>query len=242
MFKIIIIACVGLLLNACNSGSGNKKSETSATENAFGNDSGWIALFDGKSTDGWHQYGKGTVTGRWKVSDGAVYVDTAVKNGEADLVTNEEFENFDLKLEWKISKGGNSGVIFYIDEDTSKYKQTYNTGPEMQVVDNEGHPDGRIIKHQAGDLYDMIACSTKTVKPVGEWNQSEIISLNGKLDFLLNGVHVVSTTLWDDNWKSLIANSKFKDWPGFGLSRKGSISLQDHGDAVWFRNIMIKKL
>ncbi|MEI9946521.1 MAG: DUF1080 domain-containing protein [Chitinophagaceae bacterium] len=147
-----------------------------------------------------------------------------------------------MKLEWKISEAGNSGIIFNIIEDTAKYKHTYDTGPEMQVVDNEKHPDGKIIKHQAGDLYDLLACSKKVAKPVGEWNQVEIRSLNGKLDFYLNGENVVSTTMWDDNWEKLIADSKFKDWKGFGSFKKGKIALQDHGNAVWYRNIQVKKL
>jgi hypothetical protein len=112
----------------------------------------------------------------------------------------------------------------------------------MQVLDNAGHDDGKIIKHHAGDLYDLISCSQETVKPVGEWNQVEIISNNGKLDFILNGTNVVSTTMWDDNWKKLVAGSKFKDMPDFGTYKKGRIALQDHGNMVSYRNIMIKKL
>jgi len=91
-------------------------------------------------------------------------------------VTDEEYENFDLKLEWKIAKNGNSGIIFFVHEDTAKYKATYETGPEMQVLDNDGHPDGKIVKHRAGDLYDLISCRKETVKPVGEWNAAEIKS------------------------------------------------------------------
>ena len=112
----------------------------------------------------------------------------------------------------------------------------------MQVLDNEGHPDGKIHKHRAGDLYDLIACSKETVKPHDEWNQVEIKLLNGKLDFFLNGENVVSTTMWDDNWNKMVANSKFKTMPGFAKFKKGGIDLQDHDCTVWYRNIMIKKL
>jgi hypothetical protein len=112
----------------------------------------------------------------------------------------------------------------------------------MQVLDNDGHPDGKIIKHRAGDLYDLISCSKETVKSVGEWNDVEIKSLNGKLDFYLNGENVVSTSLWDDNWNKMIAGSKFKQWKGFGSFKKGKICLQDHDCGVWFRNIKIRKL
>lgn len=202
---------------------------------------GWTKLFDGKTTNGWHTYGKATVTKSWKVEDGAIHLDSKEKIG-GDLVTDEEFENYDLKLEWKVSQNGNSGIIFNVHEDTAKYKQTYQTGPEMQIIDNDGHKDAKIHKHRAGDLYDMIASSSEPVKAVGEWNQAEIKVLNGKLDLYLNGVHVVSTTMWDDNWKQLIDGSKFKTWPGFGTYKKGHIALQNHGDDVWFRNIEIKKL
>src|SRR5262249_11348223 len=109
-------------------------------------------------------------------------------------------------------------------------------------VDNVGHSDGRIIKHKAGDLYDLISCSKEVVKPAGEWNAAEIKILNGKLDLYLNGENVVTTTLWDDNWKKMVAGSKFKEWPGFGTFKKGKIDLQDHGATVWFRNIRVKRL
>ena len=250
MQKLLMIACVAFIVS-CNSENSNSNStemktdSTQKTQDSISNN-GWISLFDGKTTNGWHKYGGGSVGSGWKVQDGAIYLDTTVKvNGKrdgGDIVTDEEFENFDLKLEWKIAKNGNSGVMFCVHEDTVKYKAPYETGPEMQVLDNDGHPDGKIKKHRAGDLYDLISCSKETVKPVGEWNQVEIKLLNGKLDFYLNGENVVSTTMWDDNWNKLVAGSKFKTMPGFGTFKKGHIDLQDHDCMVWYRNIMIKKL
>ena len=112
----------------------------------------------------------------------------------------------------------------------------------MQVLDNEGHPDAKIISHRAGDLYDLIVSKEETVKPAGEWNQAEIIADNGNLTLVLNGVSVVETTMWTPEWEALIADSKFKDMPGFGKYKKGRIALQDHGDVVHYRNIMLKKL
>ena len=239
-----LIMLLAISFAACNSQS-EKKTEPAMAETNI--DSGWISLFDGQSLKGWHNYGKTTVGEAWKVADGNLYLDTTQKDGwqikgGGDIVTDDEFENFHLKLEWKIAANGNSGIIFYIHEDTSKYDHVWQTGPEMQILDNDGHGDGKIIKHRAGDLYDLISCSTETVKPVGEWNAVEIISKDGKLDFLLNGTNVVSTTLWDEVWTNLVAGSKFKQWPGFGTYKTGHIALQDHGNTVWYRNIKIKRL
>jgi hypothetical protein len=207
----------------------------------------WEPLFDGKTTKGWHSYGRKTAGKAWKVDNGALYLDASNKaNWQAgdggDLVTDDEFQNFHLKLEWKVSPKGNSGIIFYVKEDPSKYKATYNTGLEMQVLDNEGHPDAKIHKHRAGDLYDLIASSKEPVKPAGEWNEVEVISNGGKLEFFLNQEKIVSTTIWDDNWRQLVKGSKFASMPGFGTFKTGRIALQDHGDEVWYRNIMIKRL
>lgn len=204
---------------------------------------GFKSIFDGQTTTGWHTYGKKTVGSGWKVEDGVLHFDpTASKNGQGgDLVTDLEYTNFHLKLEWKVAANANSGILFYVKEDPKKYQNTYNTGLEMQVLDNDGHPDGKITKHRAGDLYDLIKSSSEPVKPVGEWNSVDIVCKYGKLTMLLNGVKVVETTLWDDNFKALVAGSKFASWEGFASFKTGRIALQDHGDNVWYRNIMIKE-
>lgn len=212
------------------------------TEKPMENKKGWISLFDGKTTKGWHSYGKTTAGEAWKADEGTLHLTVGKDLSAGDLVSDESFENFDLKLDWKISKNGNSGIIFFIQDEPKKYDYIWYTGPEMQILDNDGHSDGKIIKHRAGNLYDLIAGTEGVVKAVGEWNQVEIISNKGKLDLLLNGVTVVSTTLGDENWKNLIAGSKFKTKPDFGKIFSGHIGLQDHGNEVWFRDIKIKKL
>jgi hypothetical protein len=260
MIKLLTGSIFLLAFTSCNNNNSADKKEgsDSLTSDKTGStitnalsdqekSDGWQLLFDGQTTKGWHKYGGAPVGAAWKIADGTIYLDTSSKkdwqtaNG-GDIVTDEEFENFDLKLNWKISPAGNSGTMFYVNEDTVKFKHSFESGPEMQIVDNDGHPDGKLIKHQAGDLYDLISCSKKTVKPVGEWNEAEIKAANGKLDLYLNGENVVSTTMWDDNWKKLIAGSKFKQWPGFGTFKKGRICLQDHGNMVSFRNIRVKRL
>ncbi len=205
---------------------------------------GFKPLFDGKTTKGWHTYGKTTVGTAWKIDGGILHLDPTAKEKDqgGDLVTDKEYSNFHLKLDWKVAPKSNSGIIFYINENPEKYKNTYETGLEMQVLDNEGHPDGKITKHRSGNLYDLIKSDDEPVKAVGEWNTAEIISKNGELTFNLNGITVVKTTLWNENWKALVAGSKFKAWKDFGTFKKGKIALQDHGDAVWYKNIVIKEL
>lgn len=247
MKKLLTTIAVAGMFAACNTADEKNNNAGAAEMKAAGADTGWISLFDGKTTTGWHSYGKATVGEAWKVADGALYLDTTQKEGwqikgGGDIVTNDEYENFDLKLDWKIAPNGNSGIIFYVNEDTAKYKYVWHTGPEMQVLDNNGHPDAKIPKHRAGDLYDLISCSKETVKPAGDWNEAEIVADKGKLDLFLNGTNVVSTNMWDSAWKKLVAGSKFKDMPAFGTFTKGHIALQDHGNAVWYRNIKIKKL
>ena len=244
MYKLSYCLIGLLIFTGCGS-SKNMNGQNKLTDKE--KNEGWQLLFNGTSTNGWHTYGMQSVGNEWKVEKGVIHLDASTKNAErGDLVTNDEYENFDLKLDWKISEQGNSGIIFYVHEDPAKYKETYETGIEMQILDNgtptrPGQPDGKYYTHRAGDLYDLMA-SKEVVNPLGEWNHIEIKCVNGKLDFYMNGEHTLSTTIWDTDWQKMIAISKFKTMPGFGIYRKGKIALQDHGDDVWFRNIRIKRL
>lgn len=240
--SLIILIATAFTVFACG---GGEKQVDEVTETVV-EESDWESLFDGQTFEGWSKYGGGEVGKAWKVQEGTIYLDATNKDGwqtgdGGDIVTNDEFENYHFQVEWKIAPNGNSGIIFFV-KDSPEYTYPWMTGPEMQVLDNDGHPDAKITTHRAGDLYDLIESSEETVKPVGEWNLAEIIAKDGKLELHLNGVMVVSTIMWTPEWDEMIANSKFKDMPGFGKYKKGKIALQDHGDEVWFRNIRIKRL
>ncbi|MBL7751306.1 MAG: DUF1080 domain-containing protein [Chitinophagaceae bacterium] len=256
MQKTILAFASFFLLTSCNDTASTKEKETPAPVASADNTlseqekaDGWQLLFDGSTKTGWHVYNAVSDGSAWVIDSGTLHLDPKEMiewqtKGGGDIVTDAEYENFHLKLDWKIDTAGNSGVMFYIHEspDTSLHKYAWYTGPEMQVLDNVRHGDANNGKHRAGDLYDLISSSPETVKPAGEWNQVEIIANKGSLELFLNGTKVVQTTLWDDNWKKLVAGSKFINMPEFGTYKKGRIGLQDHGNKVWFRNVKVRSL
>jgi len=218
-------------------------------------DKGWRDLFDGRTLSGWRNYGGAAdAVRKWQVEDGALalvqdsffpmwdLIKSVLFGGPAgDLIYyREKFRNFELSLQWKIAPGGNSG-IFYLVRDESE-NVPWRTGIEMQVLDNEGHSDGEIHTHRAGDLYDLVAADPETVRPPGEWNDVLIRVKDNRIEHWLNGVRVVSVERGSDEWNELVAASKFADMPGFGKSDSGYIVLQDHGDPVWYRNIRVREL
>jgi hypothetical protein len=206
---------------------------------------GWKLLFDGTTTKGWHTYLRDTVGSRWQVRNGAlVYDPSQPKNGGGDIVTNDVYENYELDLEWKISSGGNSGVIFDVQEDP-KYKATYLTGPEMQVLDNINAEDNKKENHLAGCLYDLSgsAAISKPV-PMGGFNKVRIIQKNGHLTFWLNDIQTFDGQIGSDEWKTMIANSKFNGaaFADFAKVAKGKIALQEHPGSSEWKNIKIRQL
>ncbi len=246
MFKasFFILCFVSCIFYACSTSKGQSVSGQANMLTQKEKKNGWILLFDGKTTTGWHTYNKNLVTNNWKVVDGALVMDPRLKNREnsGDIVTNDEYENYEFETDWKISEGGNSGIIFNIKEDP-KFRDTYNTGAEMQVLDNIKAGDNKKENHLAGLLYDMAGTAALSKpKPVGEWNHARIIQNNGHLTFYFNGIKTLDVQQGTEEWKNMVANSKFKTWTNFMTSPKGKIAFQDHGHEVAFRNVKIRKL
>lgn len=202
---------------------------------------GWHLLFDGKTTQGWHSYLHPAAGPAWKAADGVLQLDPAVKEDRGDIVTDKEYENFELSIDWNIAEEGNSGIIFLVHEDKA-YDATYLTGPEYQLLDDKKAEDNKKENHLAASLYDMIAPAKEAENPAGEWNHSVLRLKDGELTFWLNGVQTVKTHMWDANWTELLSKSKFKTWKGFATFHKGHIALQDHGHHIAFRNIKIREL
>lgn len=197
---------------------------------------GWKLLFDGKSLDGWRGYKAQTAPAGWKAVDGVLTrVDKA-----GDIITVDQYQDFELSLEWRIPKGGNSGVFFHVTEEGGD--QAYFTGPEMQILDNAGHKDGQTPNLSAGSNYALHAPSRDVTRPLGEWNAARLILRGAHVEQWLNGVKVVEYELWTPDWEAKVKASKFGKMPWYGRAKTGHIALQDHGDAVAFRNIKIRTL
>ena len=210
---------------------------------------GWVLLFDGKTFDGWRGYNKETFPeSGWTIEEGTlkcIHSGTGEAGAGGDVVYEKTFSNFHLKLDWMIEEGGNSG-IFYLGQEIPGQK-IWHTSPEMQVLDNERHPDalkGKDGNRKAGSLYDLIPADPQNSKPALEWNSVEIIVNKGTVTHIQNGETVLEYQLWTDEWKELVAGSKFPpknpDWAN--VSSEGYIGIQDHGDVVWYRYIKIKEL
>lgn len=231
-FLNFLLAGIPLLIGACDSADD--------IAHTTDKDAGEIeVLFDGRSLEGWHGYHGADAGLRWQVEQGNLSIRDDGP-GQVDLVSNGQFENFELILEWKISPAGNSGIMFNVNE-SPEYSTTWRTGPELQILDNDGHADST-LRHRAGDLYDLMESRSEMARPAGDWNESRLLLEDGLLRHWLNDVLVIEIQMWDTAWDELVAGSKFGSMPGFGKYHSGHIALQDHGDVVSFRNIRIREL
>jgi hypothetical protein len=210
-------------------------------------DNGWELLFDGESTDGWRGYNSDAFPDRgWSVEDGTLVIRSAgggVSGTGGDIVTTETYDDFILKLEWKISEGGNSGIFYRaIEQET---QPIYWSAPEMQVLDNANHPDatrGENGNRKSGSLYDLIPAQPQNFTGHGKWQQVKIVADGSHIEHWLNGEKVVEYELWTPEWYTMVRDSKFECHPEFGDAHEGYIGLQDHGTTAHFRNIKIKEL
>lgn len=244
MKKLISLAVYTLVLIACKEKTKQTTEAVMEIEEEVETTSEWITLFDGTNFDNWRGYLKENMYPEWSIEDKAMVFNPREEGGK-NIITKDTYTNFVLSLEWKISEGGNSGIFWSVFEDP-KYSEAYQTGPEIQVLDNERHPDAKVNPkfHQAGALYDLVQPEQDVCKPAGEWNLCEI-SINHKTNegsVTLNGTKIVKFPVHGESWNTLVGNSKFKDWKAFGKYQTGHIGLQDHGDKVWYRNIKIKEL
>jgi hypothetical protein len=198
---------------------------------------GWQLLFDGKTFNGWRGFKMDRAPSGWVITRGGeLHFKT---KGKGDIMTVEQYGDFELKLEWKISKGGNSGIFFRVTEDD---EFSWKTGPEMQVLDNAKHKDGLDPRTSAGANYALHAPSQEVTRPAGEYNEARIIAKGNHIEHWLNGVKIVEYEIGSPEWEELVAQSKFGEMPKYGRNRRGHIVLQDHGDKVWYRNIRIRPL
>ncbi|MEW5981181.1 MAG: DUF1080 domain-containing protein [Acidobacteriota bacterium] len=208
---------------------------------------GWVLLFNGKDFDGWRQCNGTGMPANWVIEDQAMKVFTAQgrKPGQGaggDILYGvRKFRDFELSIDWKTEKAGNSGIFYNVREVPGR--PIYYAAPEVQVLDNVDATDNKVASHLAGSLYDMLAADPTSVKPAGEWNTIVIRVKDGRVTHTQNATKVVEYTLWTPEWDAMVQNSKFKNFPGFmeGISKDGYIGLQDHGYAIWFRNIKIRE-
>ncbi len=250
---IFVSGCRGGRQKAADDAKGKEDAPTVAGLNELTlqeQNDGWILLFDGKTSEGWRGVNKQHFPAGWAIIDGMLHckgsgIGEAASEDGGDILYDREFSNFHMKIEWKISEGGNSG-IFYLGREVEDWP-IWKTAPEFQILDNDKHPDATLGvdgNRKAASLYDLIPAIPQNTKPAGEWNSAEILVYNGTVVHKQNGETVIEYHLWTEDWNNLVAGSKFPglnpDWAN--VARSGYIALQDHGDDVWFRNIKIREL
>jgi hypothetical protein len=241
MKKVLYFASAMLMITMCLQ---CKPKATAPTQNFLTEEEiaqGWKLLFDGETFNGWRNFGSDTLVG-WVIDSNRLLALGLGGDHANDIITNDEYENFELSLEWKTSPGGNSGIFFNAVEDTS-IEAIYEIAPEYQLVDDIGFPDKLEDWQKTAACYAMYAAdSTKPLKQVGEFNISKIVVIQGHVEHWLNGAKVVEYQMWTPEWDSLKTAGKWKDFPLYGTAHKGHIGLQDHGLKTWFRNIKIRTL
>jgi hypothetical protein len=247
----VFLPAIIMLLHSCGSKpSGQDPAKETLNYNiltAQEQEEGFLLLFDGESTNGWRGYNKAEFpTAGWVIENGVLKVEGA-GTGEAggkggDIIYDRKFKDFHLKLEWKVSEGGNSGVLYLVQEVDGQ--PIWTTAPEMQLLDNEKHLEtyaGLTPLMMAGSLYDMVAATPQNANRAGEWNTAEIIVRDRMITHIQNGEVVVEIEIGSPDWEEKLAGSKFAEYPWFAKYEPGYIALQDHGDNVWFRNIRLKE-
>ncbi|MBK9737381.1 MAG: DUF1080 domain-containing protein [Saprospiraceae bacterium] len=232
---------VGIFIIACKPGKTNEK--TGTTEDNFLTEQeakdGWKLLFNGKTLDGWRMY-QNKPADAWGVKDGELYCkgnSTDKSDLRADIISKDQFENYELSIDWKISPQGNSGIMYHV---TEEFDAAYLSGPEYQLIDDIGFPDKLEEWQKTASDYAMYNATPRPTKPVGEFNTSKIVVNDAHREYWLNGVKVVEFEAWTPDWELKKTTGKWKNAPGYGLAKKGHICLQDHGGGVWFKNIKIR--
>jgi|TARA_B110000444_G_scaffold261441_1_gene313648 hypothetical protein len=246
-----IILLTGIFILSCQDQPKKKTTGEYSVKTEFSesNSTNWVNIFDGKTFKGWHQFNKTEMSPAWTIDDGAMVFNPIEENKSTghNIVTDAEYTNFELSIEWKISEGGNSGIFWGVKEDL-KYNEAYITGPEIQVLDNERHPDAKNNPkyHQAGALYDLVQPSMDVCNPAGNWNLT-VLKINHVLNtgsVNLNGNEIAIFPVNGREWEKLVSGSKFDNeyFKDFGKFKTGKIGLQDHGNMVSYRNIKIREI
>ena len=236
MKKIVSVICIALAVLACKQ---EKKKEVIETTEVETETNDWISLMD---TSKWRGFNKESLPGNWVIKDGVIECFGEAGDVGGDIITTEEYDDFELRLEWKISKGGNSGIFYHAVEDTI-YHSPYQTAPEYQILDDVGFASPVENWQVTGANYAMHeANDKKKLNPVGEWNSTRIIFNKGKVEHWLNGEKIVEFDKYSEDWKTKRNSGKWNDYPDYGKANNGHIGLQDHGAGVWFRKVRIKKL
>ena len=202
---------------------------------------GWQLLFDGQNFTGWHGYNLSGIPDCWIIEDHSLTMTTKGGAESQDIITDKTYKNFAFTVEFKLTKGANSGIIFQVAED-KKYKFPYETGPEYQIIDQVNWPDKLEDWQMCGANYAMYPPKVKPCKPLGQWNTAVLVVKGNHVTQILNGKVVVEYDKYSDEWKKLRASGKWADYPDYGKYDEGHISLQNHGTKVWYRNVKIKEI